>query len=495
MEKILIIDDEQDILKLLSMSLRADGYQTLTAPSGKEGIEIFKNKKPDIVLTDIKMPEMTGLEVLKSIKGIDHNAQVIIITGHGDIDSAIEALQYGASDFINKPVKSEALAVAIKRAKKKAAINRQLKSYTEDMELMCGIATKEFERKSKFQEKLIKISTDGIVATDNKWKIVIFNPEAEKIFGYKKSEIIRKLDARDIYPFDLSKMPDDKIFPYKETIVKSKTGEEIPVKFSGRILYEKNNIVGSVGFFQDLREIKRLEKELLQSERLAAVGQTVAGLAHCIKNILHGLKGGGYILDIGFKKGETKKFEQGWRMVKSNIARTADLVFDLLSYSKEREPEYEPYSPKKLIKEICDLLQENAKEHDIQLLCEVDPLLTDISIDSKGMYRALLNLTSNAIDACIYDHDLDAKHKVSITVKKEKDNTVAFEIKDNGAGMTDEVKKKLFGSFFSTKGSKGTGLGLLVTQKLVHEHGGTIEVISEQGKGSSFIIRLPLKRG
>ena len=119
MEKILIIDDEKDILKLLSMSLRIDGYQTLTASSGKEGIEVFKQEKPDIVLTDIKMPEMTGLEVLKNIKEINPHAQVIIITGHGAIDSAIEALQYGASDFINKPVKSEALAVAIKRAKKK----------------------------------------------------------------------------------------------------------------------------------------------------------------------------------------------------------------------------------------------------------------------------------------------------------------------------------------------------------------------------------------
>lgn len=136
-----------------------------------------------------------------------------------------------------------------------------------------------------------------------------------------------------------------------------------------------------------------------------------------------------------------------------------------------------------------------AKEHKVQLLCEADPLLPEILIDSKSIYRALLNLASNAIDACIYDHDLTKKHKVSVTVKKEDDNTVVFEIKDNGAGMTEEVKKKLFGSFFSTKGSKGTGLGLLVTQKLIHEHEGTIEVISEEGKGSSFIIRLPLKTG
>jgi len=493
MEKILIIDDEKDILKLLSMSLRTDGYEVITASSGEEGIELFKKKNPDIILTDIKMPGITGFEVLKDIKEINPQAEVIIITGHGDIDSAIEALHYGASDLINKPVKNEALTVAIKRAKKNIAVNRQLKSYTEDLELMCGIATEEFERKSKFQEKLIKSSTDGIIATDNEWKIVIFNPEAENIFGYERNEVIRKFDARKLYPFDLIKMPDNQVFPYKEAIIRSKNQEEIPVKFSGRILYEEDKIMGSVGFFQDLREIKRLEKELLMSERLAAVGQTVAGMAHCIKNILHGLKGGSYILDLGFKKGETKKFEEGWHMVKSHIARTADLVSDLLSYSKEREPEYELYLPGKLVKEVCDLLQEMAKEHNIKLSYKVNANVPEeMLIDSKSIYRALLNLVSNAIDACIYDHDLNKKHEVTVIVKKE-DITIAFEIKDNGAGMTDEVKKKLFSSFFSTKGFKGTGLGLLVTQKIVHEHNGTIDVISEERKGSSFIIRLPLK--
>ncbi len=99
--------------------------------------------------------------------------------------------------------------------------------------------------------------------------------------------------------------------------------------------------MGTVTFFQDLREIKRLEQELVKSERLAAIGQTVAGLAHGIKNILHGLKGGSYLVDIGINKEDSVKLKKGWEMVKRNVGRTSNLVMDLLSYAKEREPEYE----------------------------------------------------------------------------------------------------------------------------------------------------------
>ena len=115
--KILIVDDEEIIVRLLSMSLRSDGYETITAFNGEQGLEKFKSESPDIVVTDIKMPGMDGLELLKKIKEIDIETEVIIVTGHGDIDSTITALQYGASDFINKPVRDEALAIALERAK------------------------------------------------------------------------------------------------------------------------------------------------------------------------------------------------------------------------------------------------------------------------------------------------------------------------------------------------------------------------------------------
>ncbi|MFC1516760.1 response regulator, partial [Thermodesulfobacteriota bacterium] len=115
MRKILLIDDEEGNVRVLSMSLRSDGYDVATAFSGEEGLEVFNNESPDIVLTDLKMPGVSGLEVLKKVKEDSPETEVIIITGHGDIDSAIEALQYGASDFINKPIRDEGLTIALKR--------------------------------------------------------------------------------------------------------------------------------------------------------------------------------------------------------------------------------------------------------------------------------------------------------------------------------------------------------------------------------------------
>jgi len=499
--KILLIDDEEVNVRVLGMTLKADGYQVVSAYSGEEGLKVFKKESPPIVLTDIKMPGMNGLEVLKQIKAIDAEVEVIIVTGHGDRDAAITALQYGASDFINKPIRDEALSVALKRAHEKLAIRRQLKEYTNDLETMVKIATEEFERKSSFQAKLIKSSNDGIVATDDEWKIVIFNPGAERIFGRPRFEVVRKMDARKLYPPDIAKMfdedeappnPQDEL-PWKETTIVSKDGENIPVRFVGTVLYEKHRIMGSVAFFQDLREIKRLERELVNSERLAAIGQTVAGMAHCIKNILHGFKGGSYLLDLGLGRNDTNKLQTGWKMIQRNISRTSDLVLDLLSYSKERAPEYEACFPNEVVDDVCELLKENAAENHIILVKEFDDAIGEVVMDPRTIYRSVLNLVSNAIDACLFDEDenLDKQHRVHIITTLEPGNRIRFDVRDNGCGMSDEVKAKLFASFFSTKGAKGTGLGLLVTMKLIEEHKGTIEASSQLNKGTTFTIRLP----
>jgi YesN/AraC family two-component response regulator len=165
--KILIVDDEELIVRLLSMSLKSDGYHTLAAYNGEDGLKIVKNESPEIIITDIKMPGMDGLEFLKKIKEYDPDKEVIIVTGHGDIDSTITALQYGASDFINKPVRDESLTIALERAKEKIAIREKLAEYTEDLENKIKQATEDLRRRSNFQRLLIRSSNDGIVAFDS----------------------------------------------------------------------------------------------------------------------------------------------------------------------------------------------------------------------------------------------------------------------------------------------------------------------------------------
>jgi PAS domain S-box-containing protein len=499
MDKLLLIDDEPDILRVLSMSLKADGYDVVTAQSGAEGIAVFEKEKPDIVITDIKMPGMDGIEVLKKVKALNADTEVIIITGHGDIENAIEALKHGASDFINKPVRDEALAIALTRAREKFDIKQQLKEYTIDLERKVDEATRELRRRSNFQINLIRNSNDGIIATDKDLKIVIYNSTARRIFGYNPPEAIDKMQATELFPAelaaDLQSALDGKNhvkkLAWRETAIVSKTGENIPVRFSSTILKEKDRPVGTVTFFQDLREIKHLEKELLKSERLAAIGQTVAGLAHGIKNILHGLKGGSYLVDIGIKKDESEKLKKGWDMIKRNIGRTSNLVMDLLSYSKERQPEFEACLPNQIADDVCNLLQDKARENNVKLVKHFDGAIGEVLMDPNSVHEVILNLMSNAVDGCLFDEDTSKNFQVDLKTAIEKDNVIRFEIKDNGVGMDKEVVNKLFTSFFSTKGHRGTGLGLMVTRKLIEEHKGNIDVKSEPGKGTTVTVRLP----
>jgi PAS domain S-box-containing protein len=495
--KILIIDDEPANVRALTMLLESDGYEVLDAYDGEEGLAVFEANAPQIVLTDIRMPGIDGIEVLRRIKMANADTEVIIITGHGDIDSAVEALQHGASDFINKPVRDEALDVALKRAEEKIAIRARLEAYTNDLETMVTIATEEFQRKSNFQEKLIQSSEDAIIATDENWGVVIYNPGARRIFGYTKAEVSRS-DVRQIYPdkvveifeAQLQSPAAGRAQPYQEVWIEAKDGQQVPTRFSGTVLWEKGKMVGTVAFFHDMREVKRLERELVNAERLAAIGQTVAGMAHCIKNILHGFKGGSYLMNVGIDKQNDDKIKNGWQMIQRNIQRTSDLVMDLLSYSKDREPEFEPCLPNQIADDVCELLMAVAEENHVRIVKAFSPALGEVVIDPRTAHRCLMNLVSNAIDACLFDEDVTKDHEVRVKTDQSDSGFVVFEVHDNGSGMPPEVKERLFASFFSTKGAKGTGLGLLVTSKLVQEHGGDIDVASQEGRGTTFTVRL-----
>ncbi|MFH1156742.1 MAG: response regulator [Pseudomonadota bacterium] len=499
--KILIIDDEEAIVRLLSMSLRSDGYTTFTACSGEQGIEVFKTEAPDIVITDIKMPGMDGLEVLRRVKEMDPGKEVIIVTGHGDIDSTITALQRGASDFINKPVRDEALSIALERAKEKIRIREQLARHTEDLENKVREATELIRRRANFLRLLIRSSNDGIVGFDNQWKVVIFNPEAALIFEYQQADVINKMTIEDLCTPVMVKLFKERAMkqevshtePWQETVFRTRGGRDVPLRFSSSVLYENDEMVGSVNFFQDITEIKRLEKELVQSERLAAMGQTVSGLAHYIKNILIGLKGGSYVVDVGLKKDNITKLKDGWKTIKKNIERTSDLVQNLLTYSKEREPEFQACFPNDIVKDAADLVTDYAKNNQIDIVTELDPRIGEVIMDPETVHRSLLNLLTNGIEACLDDENMDKTWQVSVKTALEDDHRLCIEIRDNGSGMSKETRNKLFTPLFSSKGGKGTGLGLLVTRKLIEEHKGSIDVESQLGQGTTFTLRLPFE--
>ena len=231
----------------------------------------------------------------------------------------------------------------------------------------------------------------------------------------------------------------------------------------------------------------RLHEEKVRQERLAAVGQTVSGLAHCIKNILNAVGGGSYILDAGLKKQDPDRVRQGWEMVKRNNQFLSQLVLDMLSYSKEREPEYSEVDINRVCESVCQLCEEMARMKKAELIFKGDPSIGPVTVDETGIKRCLMNLVGNALDACGTE---SGRVRVSTGWVEEKDRFV-IRVQDNGCGISDEDSRKLFQVFFSTKGSKGTGLGLPVTQKIITEHGGRIDVETGIGKGTTFVMTLP----
>ncbi len=376
MEKsILIVDDEEGIRKVLSIALSDMGYEVLTAENGSAALHVFKAARPPIVLTDIKMPEMDGIELLRRLKQERPETEVIMITGHGDMDLAIKSVKYEATDFVTKPINDEVLEIALNRAQERIAMRQKISQYTQNL----------------------------------------------------------------------------------EQLVRDKT------------------------------------RKLVEAERLAAIGQTVAGLSHAIKNISGGLKGGAFVLEKGIELGDQKYLMQGWEMIKGNVDKITNLSLDLLNYAKDTDLNLQTCDPNKPAREVVELMRPRAKEHGIHLRSDFSQHLGICHFDPELIYRGLLNLVTNAIDACINDGPDSGGRQVTVRTKKTRGWGVEYQVLDNGCGMNAEIKKNIFKRFFSTKGSEGTGIGLMITKKIVDQHNGVIEVESEAGAGTKFILKLPKK--
>jgi len=237
-------------------------------------------------------------------------------------------------------------------------------------------------------------------------------------------------------------------------------------------------------------EATRYHHAMVQAERLAAIGQTIAGLSHHIKNILQGLKSGGEILKMGLADKDDKMLQQGWKIVEKNQGKIYDLVMDMLSFSKEREPSIQDTNLNQVVRDVVELVNGQLKEKGVQLETHLDENLPVVAADPEGIHRALLNILSNALDA------VEEKPNPKVVVQSLLDSEegwVRIQVLDNGTGIPPNKLGDIFKPFVSTKGPKGTGLGLAVSRQILREHGGDILAQSQVGKGSRFVLRLPIR--
>ncbi len=237
-------------------------------------------------------------------------------------------------------------------------------------------------------------------------------------------------------------------------------------------------------------EDTRYYSAMVQAERLAAMGQTIASLSHHIKNILQGIRGGSYLIEMGLDKEDPTTTKKGWKIVEKNQNKISALVMDMLTFSKEREPDRAPADLNEVVGDVVELMNSRAGELEVELHWQPDASIEQMVFDAEAINRAVLNVVTNALDAA---HENEGHGCVNVSSGTSDDGVqVWVVVEDNGPGIPEEVKETLFSPFVSSKGSRGTGLGLPVSQKIFTEHGGQIEVEDLPGQGTRFKLEMPI---
>jgi len=236
-------------------------------------------------------------------------------------------------------------------------------------------------------------------------------------------------------------------------------------------------------------EKSRLYFDKLDAEKKAIVSTSLSEIAHYIKNILQSMKGGSWFVENGLKQGNIEKAQNGWGLLRNSIRKISELVENMLNYSRPTNVNLERGNINALLVEIFNTVGETAQEKGIEIRPELAKNLPDIYFDWDRIHDAMLNLVTNAMDAI--PDDREGLVVIRTWHNREK-RRVVTEITDNGEGIPEENRERIFHLFFSTKGRRGTGIGLSVTKKIIEEHCGIIRLESEQGQGTSFIIELPV---
>ena len=370
---LLLIDDEEGIRTVLGLVIDSLGYNVRTAVNGQEGLEMFMRYSPDIVITDIRMPVMDGLTFLDAVKEYAPHAEVLVLTGHGDMDMAVECLRKGAGDFLHKPVADAALSVALERAMQRITMRETLRQYTENLEQL----------------------------------------------------------------------------------------------------------------------VQQRTKELIQSERFAAMGETAASLAHSIKNIAGALEGTMYVLEKGLQLNQREYFEQGWEMVRNDVTRLGTLAVDLLSLGQMRTPEYALHNPNAVAQDVIESLQVKAVEHGVQLVLHPAKQEQQMLIAEASVHQCLFNVVLNGIECFAGQQPMVTPPTVTVTVEylpqEIRGNAVRYTIIDNGPGLPDAYVHGTAHNWHSSKDT-GSGIGLFSTRKVAHEIGAELSFQTIQPHGTKVTL-------
>lgn len=487
LETILLVDDEDSIRTVLGISLADDGYPVLTAANGREAFDMFEKHRPPIVLTDIKMPGLSGIELLEKIKKTHPDTEVIMITGHGDMELAIKSLKMDATDFITKPINEDVLTIALKRARERIHMRKKLQDHTEKLAHLLKEKADRLTVSEQSYRQLFDQSPCYITVQDHGLKLKAanrrFTTEFEGHIGQHCYEAYKHRSTPCPNCPVKASFSDGK--PHQsEMLVTTKSGEQCHLFIATAPIFdEKGRVSQVIEMSTNITELRHLQ------DRLASLGLRVSTISHAVKGLLTNLDGGMYLLETGLKKDDRKKTDEGLEIVKFTTHRIRRMVLDILYFAKERPLQIENTDARRLADDLAATFKAKLHGKNIVFEYHTAPEAIPVDMDVSVVRSALLNMLDNAIDACT--EDASGKEKKITFGVQHKREYVIFDIIDTGIGMDKETIDNLFDLFFSSKGHRGTGIGLFVSHQIISQHNGTIHVSSKKGQGSHFRVVIP----
>ncbi len=493
-KKILVVDDELLILRIISDILSKEGYEVRTAVSYQNALKLLEEDSFDVVLTDIRMPEKSGIDLLTHIREINTDIPVILMTGYASLETAVTAVKEGAYDYLTKPLDFNKLKRVIQQSIEKFELIRVNKKLLSELkEINTSLEQKVAEKTRELQNILNSIN-ESIITTDKDLIIKTANPRTREIFGEecvgkRLDSILSGINFASIIP----KILKDHTYVTRHEI--KYEGRYLEVSLSQLTDFKTKEAFGVIVVTDDITEKKKLEIQLLQSAKMSAVGQLAAGVAHEFNNILSGIVG---YTSLALSRNDMEKIKEDLKVVDKASTRAIEVVRKLLAFSRQKDERYSLGNIEEVIEDTISLVQNTLEKEGIKVIKHFGKT-PPLKMNNSEIQQVLLNLIINAKQAIESNKNLDNSNKVIGITTSVEDNFVKVEVSDTGIGISNENIPRIFEPFFTTKGkngtSPGTGLGLSITYAIVERHGGTIDVTSKVGEGTTFTLWFPIDKG
>lgn len=484
--RVLVVDDDAQMLRTVTDILRVNGYTPTGAPNGLEALRLAKDplNPPAIALIDLSLPDIDGIELVGRLRALSDLTEVVILTGNASVDSAVRAMREESYDYLIKPVQPDHLLATLGRAGERSHRRRAEAGRQESEDRLRRI----FEHVS-----------DALFIADDSGRILDANPAACTLTG-RSVEELRQIPLETVLPESVKATQPYPHHPLasEERYRPSSTPDPKRVLHIDSAAFAPGVLVYTV---RDLTNQSRLEEQLAQSQKMDAVGQLAGGVAHDFNNLLTVIMSYSSMLLSDFDEKDPRR--EDVQEISDAASRASGLTSQLLAFSRKQLMEPRVISVNSVVSGIEKLLRRLIGE-DIELATTLDPDLSLINADPGQLEQVLINLVVNARDAMpdggrlhITTSNTNLSNEQSERhLEAAPGEYVMVAVTDTGTGMTREVQQRVFEPFFTTKGQgKGTGLGLSTVYGIVKQSGGDVWIYSEPGNGTTFKVYFPRVAG